>query len=87
MRYTTEGTCAKFINFDVVGDRLCNVSFEGGCSGNLQAIGRLVEGMPINEAISKLEGLTCGMRGTSCSDQLSKALKKALNQNDPNKPS
>ena len=55
-----------------------NVKFTGGCNGNLQGIGHLIEGMEVHEAISRLEGIRCGMKPTSCPDQLSKALKERV---------
>ena len=76
--YKTKGTCSTRIDFDLDGDIVRNVRFMGGCNGNLQGISRLVEGMPAREAISKLEGIRCGFKSTSCPDQLAKALKAAL---------
>ena len=77
--YSTKGTCSKQIIFDLDEDnKVHNVKFIGGCSGNLQGISRLVEGMDIHEAISKLEGIHCGYKSTSCPDQLAQALKKYL---------
>lgn len=76
MKYKTSGVCSREINFEVVGGKLHNVSYVGGCNGNLQGIGRLVEGMDIDEAIKRLEGIRCGFKSTSCPDQLSKALKE-----------
>jgi len=76
MRYRTRGTCAMFIDFDVVDNKVCNVKFMGGCNGNTQGIAKLVEGMDIDEVISRLEGINCNGRGTSCPDQLTKALKE-----------
>ena len=81
LKYKTEGVCAKEISFSIEDGKVKNVSFKSGCNGNLQGIGRLVEGMNIEEVISKLKGLDCGGSGTSCPDQLSKALEKALEQN------
>lgn len=78
MEYKTKGTCSTRIDFDLDGDIVRNVRFTGGCNGNLQGISRLVEGMPAREAISKLEGIRCGFKSTSCPDQLAKALKAAL---------
>ena len=71
MDFLTSGVCSKQIHVEL-DDNKCihNVSFVGGCNGNLQGIGRLVEGMEINEAISRLEGIRCGGRPTSCPDQL-----------------
>lgn len=78
MTYKTKGVCSQLINFDVVDGKVTNVSFVGGCNGNLQGIGRLVEGMEVNEAISRLEGIRCGFKSTSCPDQLAQALKAAI---------
>ena len=79
--YKTQGVCSRQINFDVVDGKLTNVSFIGGCNGNLQGIGALVEGMPIDEAIARLKGISCNGRPTSCPDQLSKALLCYKSQN------
>lgn len=78
MTYKTKGVCSQLINFDIVDGKLTNVSFVGGCNGNLQGIGRLVEGMEVNEAIRRLEGIRCGFKSTSCPDQLAQALKAAI---------
>ncbi len=75
--YKTSGTCSQRIFFEIEGGKLKNVQFLGGCNGNLKGIGSLVEGMNIDEVISRLEGTTCGMKSTSCPDQLAKALKEA----------
>lgn len=73
--YQTRGVCSRAITFDVAEDgTLHNVSFEGGCNGNLQGIGKLVEGMEIDEAIERLSGIQCGWKDTSCPDQLAQAL-------------
>lgn len=74
MKYVTLGVCSKEINFDVVGNKIKNVSFIGGCDGNLVGISSLVEGMDINEVISRLRGIQCGSKDTSCPDQLARAL-------------
>ena len=79
MKYTTKGTCSRFIDFDLVDGIVKNVVFTGGCNGNLKGIAALVEGMEANEAIKRLTGITCGMKATSCPDQLAKALEEALN--------
>ncbi len=76
MVYTTQGTCSREISFDVVDNKLHNVKFTGGCNGNLQGVSKLVEGMDINEVISRIEGIHCGTRPTSCPDQLARALKE-----------
>lgn len=75
--YQTRGVCSRTIFFDVVDGKVANVSFEGGCSGNLRGIGKLVEGMKVDDVIARLEGTQCGPRPTSCPDQLAQALKLA----------
>ena len=74
-QYNTQGVCAKCIYFDVEDNKVTNVSYVGGCNGNLKGIGSLVEGMDIDDVITRLEGTTCGSKKTSCPDQLAKALK------------
>ncbi|MEG1838683.1 MAG: TIGR03905 family TSCPD domain-containing protein [Bacteroidaceae bacterium] len=74
--YKTSGTCSIHIELEVENDILKNVKFWGGCNGNLQGISRLVQGLPVEEVISKLEGISCGGRPTSCPDQLCKALRE-----------
>lgn len=81
MVYKTFGTCSREINFDVVDGKLTNVSFLGGCNGNLQGISKLVEGIDIDEVIARVEGIKCGARQTSCPDQLAKALKQYKAEN------
>ena len=81
MVYKTFGTCSREINFDVVDGKLTNVSFLGGCNGNLKGISKLVEGMDIDEVIARVEGIKCGARQTSCPDQLAKALKQYKAEN------
>ncbi len=75
--YRTSGTCSQRIFFEIEDGKLKNVQFLGGCNGNLKGIGSLVEGMHIDDVIARLEGTTCGMKNTSCPDQLAKALKEA----------
>ena len=75
--YTTKGTCSRTILFDLEDGKVHNVQFLGGCNGNLKGIGQLVEGMDVDDVIAKLEGTTCGMKKTSCPDQLAQALKEA----------
>lgn len=77
--YKTKGTCSSQIKVDLDGDIIKSVSFTGGCNGNLQGVSKLVEGMNAHDAISKLEGIKCGFKSTSCPDQLAQALKEALN--------
>lgn len=76
MKYNTSGVCSRAIEFDVEDGCVKNVRFTGGCKGNLQGIARLVDGMPADEVISRLEGIKCGVKSTSCPDQLAKALKE-----------
>lgn len=81
MVYKTQGTCSREIQFEVIDNKVHNVRFSGGCMGNSQGVSRLVEGMDINEVIKRIEGIDCGGKGTSCPDQLAKALKKYLKEN------
>lgn len=74
--YKTQGTCSTHIEVSVEGNIIENVNFIGGCNGNLQGISRLVEGMTIEVAIAKLNGIRCGARRTSCPDQLCRALEQ-----------
>lgn len=74
--YRTKGTCSRSIRFDIEDGKVKNVRFEGGCNGNLQGIGKLVEGMSVEEVIEKLGGIRCGFKSTSCPDQLANALKE-----------
>lgn len=78
--FKTQGTCARSITFDIEGDKLYNVVFGGGCNGNTQGVSRLVEGMDIDRVIELLSGVDCNGRGTSCPDQLAKALKAAKSE-------
>ena len=73
--YQTQGTCSMLIDFDIDDEgRIHNVQYLGGCNGNLQGIGRLVEGMDCREVRNKLQGIRCGYKDTSCPDQLARAL-------------
>jgi len=82
-RYKTKGVCASFIQFELTEDKkVKNVSFNGGCNGNLKAIGKLVEGMEAKTVIELLKGNKCGFKSTSCADQLAVALEEAL-ANEP----
>jgi len=76
MTYKTKGVCSREINFEVEDNKVKNVQFVGGCSGNTQGVARLIDGMDIDEAISRIEGIQCGFRSTSCPDQLAQALKE-----------
>lgn len=75
--YKTKGTCSQRIFLDIQGETVQNVQFLGGCHGNLQGICKLVEGMKVEDVIQRLEGIRCGMKATSCPDQLACALKEA----------
>lgn len=77
--YKTKGTCSQRILFDVEDGKVRDVQFIGGCNGNLKGIGALVEGMAIEDVIAKLQGIRCGMKQTSCPDQLAKALAELKN--------
>lgn len=78
--FKTQGVCSRNITFDIREGVVYNVRFEGGCNGNTQGIAGLVEGMPVDEVIRRLSGIKCGFKGTSCPDQLAKALEKAKDQ-------
>lgn len=77
--YIPRGVCSRKIIIDVEDDKVLDVKFIGGCNGNLKGIGALVKGMTVDEVISRLEGIDCNMKGTSCPDQLAMAL-KSLNK-------
>ncbi len=72
--FTPKGVCSNKIEFDVKDGKVTNVRFYGGCNGNLQGISRLVEGLDVDVVIDKLKGVKCGIKQTSCPDQLAKAL-------------
>jgi len=76
--YKTKGTCAREIRFELREGKIHGVSFSWGCDGNLKAIGILAEGMDAAELVKKLDGLKCGIKKTSCGDQLAKAVAKVL---------
>ena len=79
MEYITRGTCSRKILFEVGEDhKVHNVQFIGGCNGNTQGVARLVEGMDVEEAIARMKGIDCNGRGTSCPDQLARALEQAI---------
>lgn len=78
MRYQTKGTCSTAIDIEVKDGRIESVAFTGGCNGNLQGISALVKGMMVEEAISRLKGIRCGFKSTSCPDQLAKALESMM---------
>lgn len=76
--YQCYGTCSRMITISVEDGIITNVQFYGGCHGNTQGVAALVKGMKVTDAITKLRGIDCGGRGTSCPDQLSKALEQFL---------
>ena len=78
--YKTKGVCASKISFDLEGNVVSNVSFLGGCNGNLKAVSKLVEGMTVEQIEGYLKGNTCGMRKTSCADQLAIAVRTAYEE-------
>ena len=78
--YKTKGTCSQHILFEVEANKVKSVQFIGGCNGNLKAISKLVEGKSAEEISDVLAGNTCGMKNTSCADQLSKALRVAADK-------
>lgn len=80
MKYTykTKGTCSREIEFELENGIIKNVSFLGGCNGNLKGVSALVEGQKAEDVISRLEGIKCGFKSTSCPDQLATALREAL---------
>ena len=83
--YLTENTCSKVISLDLDGDTVRNIHFMGGCDGNLKTIPILLDGWSVDQIKEKLSGIVCGRRGTSCSDQLAKAVRAAkIASEDPN---
>ncbi|MCM1288644.1 MAG: TIGR03905 family TSCPD domain-containing protein [Clostridium sp.] len=78
--YKTSNTCSQLICFDINGNVISNIEFQGGCNGNLKAISKLLEGSTVEDIEEKLLGNTCGRRPTSCADQLALAVREAYNQ-------
>ena len=78
--YKTQYTCSQLISFDLEGDTVSNISFMGGCNGNLKAISKLVDGWSVDKIEQYLKGNTCGRRPTSCADQLAIAVREAYNK-------
>ena len=78
--YKTNGTCSREINIEIENDKVKNVEFIGGCSGNTQGISSLVKGMDVKDVISRCKNIDCAGRGTSCPDQLAKALEAIRNK-------
>ncbi|NLD88000.1 MAG: TIGR03905 family TSCPD domain-containing protein [Clostridiales bacterium] len=82
--FKVSGVCSKSVSFEIENDRIGNVSFIGGCSGNTQGVSRLIDGMGVNEAIARIKGIKCGHKNTSCPDQLAKAIENAvMRENKP----
>lgn len=81
MKYKTQGVCSSLIDIEMNGNVIESVKFTGGCNGNLQGIAALVKGMSAEEAISRLKGIRCGFKNTSCPDQLAKALESIVADN------
>ena len=80
MKYTTKGVCSRSIEIEGDGDTIQSVKFNGGCNGNTKGISSLVKGMKVDDVISRLKGTDCGGRGTSCPDQLARALEAMKEQ-------
>ena len=78
--YRTKSVCSMQIHFSLDGDVVRNISFLGGCDGNLKAISKLCDGMTVDELTEKLAGNTCGRKSTSCADQLARAVRKAYEE-------
>lgn len=76
--YRPHGVCARGISFDIEDNIVKNIKFSGGCSGNTQGVAKLAEGMTTDEIINRLAGIRCGFKGTSCPDQLAKAVAEAI---------
>ena len=76
--YVPQGVCSQHISFDMDGDIVKNVQFVGGCNGNLKAISALVEGLPAEKVVETIGGIRCGMKQTSCGDQLARAISEAI---------
>ncbi len=79
--YKTQGVCSQEIQFEIDGDTIKSVKFIGGCAGNTQGVASLISGMKVDEAIRRLDGIKCGLRPTSCPDQLAQALKQYVTNN------
>ena len=79
--YKTNGTCSSMIDFDIVDGKLHNITYTGGCNGNLKAIGSILEGADTKFAVERLSGIRCGFKDTSCGDQLARAIREAIAAN------
>lgn len=80
-QYKTRGTCSQMIEFSIENNTIISVQFYGGCQGNTQGLSALLRGMNVDEAIDRLQGIQCGMKGTSCPDQFARALKSWKEEN------
>ena len=80
IKYSPKGVCSRSMEIDVEGGVIQAVRVNGGCSGNLQGISSLLKGMTVEDAIARMEGIRCGMKPTSCPDQLARGLEQALRQ-------
>ncbi len=78
--YQTKGVCSRLIDISIEDGVIVNVIYHGGCSGNTQGVAALVKGMTVSEAISRLSGIKCGFKSTSCPDQLATALREYVNE-------
>lgn len=78
--FNTKGTCSRQISFELEGNVVRNVSFVGGCDGNLKAVSSLVEGLTVEEIEERVKGIRCGFKSTSCSDQLALAVRTAYDE-------
>ena len=78
MKYKTKGTCSQEINIELKDGVIDSVAFLGGCNGNLQGVASLLKGMRVEDAVGRMEGIRCGMKPTSCPDQLAQALESML---------
>ena len=79
--YKTNGTCSSMIDFDIVDGKLHNITYTGGCNGNLKAIGSILEGADAKFVVERLSGIRCGFKDTSCGDQLARAIREAIAAN------
>ena len=79
--YKTNGTCSSMIDFDIVDGKLHNITYTGGCNGNLKAIGSILEGADAKFAVERLSGIRCGFKDTSCGDLLARAIREAIAAN------
>ncbi|MDD6090613.1 MAG: TIGR03905 family TSCPD domain-containing protein [Clostridiales bacterium] len=79
MSYRPRGVCSRLMEIEVEDGKIVSVRVTGGCSGNLQGISRLIEGMDVDEAIRRMDGIRCGVKPTSCPDQMAQALKQFKN--------